>query len=280
MEILQLRYFFDSAVTENFAKTAEKYNVPTTSVSASVKRLENELGCKLFDRFSNKIMLNENGRRFKKSLNVVFGELDRAVESLTDTAIDNREIKVLVQAHRNRAMDCIIEYKLKHPNTKVKLIFDFDKTDFENYDIIIAKQNDALTNYEHFTLSDARVCIKASKSHPLIYKKLTMKELSNQKFVSMNEHSNMHKILVEACEKAGFSPNIVAYCNDIHCYSKCIASGIGIGLGREHLNGEKSAGILNVTDFNVRYKTCVFYKTENLYGTVESFVKFLKDKSI
>lgn len=280
MEILQLRYFFDSAVTENFAKTAEKYNVPTTSVSASIKRLENELGCKLFDRFSNKIILNENGRQFKSSLNVVFGELDRAVGNLTDASSDNREIKVLVQAHRSKTMDYIIEYKLKYPNTKVKLIFDFDKTDFENYDIIIAKKSDMLSQYKHFTLSNARVCIKASKNHPLMGKKLTLKELSEQKFVSMNEHSNMHKILVDACEKVGFTPNIVAYCNDIYCYSKCISSGIGIGLGREYSTAEKNKQVLNVTDFNIRYETCVYYKDENLYGKLESFVNFLKDKSL
>ena len=40
MELLQLRYFFESAKNENFAKTAEKYMVPASSVSASVKRLE------------------------------------------------------------------------------------------------------------------------------------------------------------------------------------------------------------------------------------------------
>ena len=42
MEMLQLRYFYESAQNESFAKTAEKYMVPTTSVSASVKRLEKE----------------------------------------------------------------------------------------------------------------------------------------------------------------------------------------------------------------------------------------------
>ena len=280
MEILQLRYFFDSAITENFAKTAEKYNVPTTSVSASVKRLENELGCKLFDRFSNKVMLNDNGRQLKKSLDVVFGELDRVVGSLTDTPSDNREIKVLVQANRSKTMDCIIEYKLKHPQTKVKLIFDFDKTDFESYDVIIAKHTEKLSHYEHFILSNARVCIKVCKNHPLLGKKITLKQLSNQNFVSMNEHSNMHKILIDACENAGFYPNIVAYCNDIHCYSKCISSGIGIGLGREYSNTQKPESILNVTDFNVRYETCVFYKKENVYGAVENFVKFLRDKAV
>ena len=40
MELLQLQYFYDTSKTENFAKTAEKYLVPPSSVSASVKRLD------------------------------------------------------------------------------------------------------------------------------------------------------------------------------------------------------------------------------------------------
>ena len=31
MELLQLRYFYESAKNENFAKTAEKYMVPASS---------------------------------------------------------------------------------------------------------------------------------------------------------------------------------------------------------------------------------------------------------
>ena len=43
MEILQLRYFFESAKNESFTKTAEKFMVPPSSVSASVRLLENSL---------------------------------------------------------------------------------------------------------------------------------------------------------------------------------------------------------------------------------------------
>ena len=71
MELLQLRYFFESARNESFAKTAEKYMVPAASVSASVKRLEKELGCQLFHRTSNRILLNDSGREFQKVLTVV-----------------------------------------------------------------------------------------------------------------------------------------------------------------------------------------------------------------
>lgn len=55
MEMLQLKYFLESAKSESFAKTAEKYMVPASSVSASVKCLEQELGCSLFDRSCNRI---------------------------------------------------------------------------------------------------------------------------------------------------------------------------------------------------------------------------------
>ena len=64
MEMLQLRYFYDSAMGESFSKTAQKYMVPVSSVSASVKRLEQELGTPLFDRTGNRVLLNEKGRQF------------------------------------------------------------------------------------------------------------------------------------------------------------------------------------------------------------------------
>ena len=83
MEILQLRYFFESAQHESFAKTAEKYMVPSSSVSASVRQLEKELDCKLFDRTSNRIILNNNGKKLKQTLNIVFSNLDKVAHELT-----------------------------------------------------------------------------------------------------------------------------------------------------------------------------------------------------
>ena len=64
MELLQLLYFCDAAETQNFSGTARKYNVPTTGISQSIKRLEKELGVLLFDRTSNGISLNKRGKDF------------------------------------------------------------------------------------------------------------------------------------------------------------------------------------------------------------------------
>lgn len=282
MEILQLRYFYESAKTENFARTAEKYLVPATSVSASVKRLEKELGCTLFHRSCNRIMLNDNGRRLQQSLQVIFDELDSAVDSLTSASTDTREIKILVQAMRREITDLIIEYKTRHPHMAFKTIFDFDETDFESYDIIIDEKAEKYHGYEKFDLFTTRIRLCASAKNPLCGKKLTLNQLRNQPFISIGENNSMHRIFINACKAAGFTPNIVVQTNDVQCNRKCVEAGVGIGLARDYpqLILPNTLKYLNVTDFNEEQTICSYYKKQSAYGNVRHFLKFLENKII
>lgn len=282
MEILQLKYFFESAKNESFAKTAEKYQVPATSVSASVKRLEAELGCELFHRSSNRIMLNDNGKRLQKSLHVVFDELEGAVYDLSSISTDTREIKMLVRAMRGTIIDYIIEYKTKHPHISFKTVFDFDETDFEKYDIIIDELNNNYPEYERINLYTTKLCLRVAANSPLCKKKLTLKQLSNQPFISIGENNGMHKILINACKKAGFTPDIVVQSNDIYCNKKCVEAGVGIGIGRENQSSQISENIkyLDVTDFNETQTICSYYRKQSAYGNVEHFLNFLKSKTL
>lgn len=280
MEILQLRYFFESAKTENFAKTAQKYMVPTTSVSASVKRLENEIGCKLFDRLSNRIILNDNGKKLQQSLCVIFNELDQTIDSLAAVAEDTREIKMLVRAMRSKITDYIIEYKTKHPHIAFRTVFDFSDNDIENYDIIIDDKSEKYIDYENFELCSMPIRLKASKLSSLCGRKLSLSQLSEQAFLSMGEESSMHQMLINACHRAGFSPDIVVQTNDVQCYRKCLEANVGIGIGRDDpAEYSPNTRFLDVTDFDVRQTVCGFYKKQTAYGNVEHFLRFIKSKS-
>ena len=125
-----------------------------------------------------------------------------------------------------------------------------------------------------------RIRLKVAYNSPLLGRKLTMKQLYNQSFVSLDEKSNMHKILISACKRAGFSPNIVAQINDIQCHEKMIASGIGIGLGREASLSSGTDGVeyLDVSDFDERYAVNVYYKKQSAYGNVKKFLDFLENQ--
>ncbi len=275
MELLQLRYFYESAQNESFAKTAEKHMVPTTSVSASIKRLEKELGCKLFDRTANRITLNQSGIRLQQSLCLAFAEIDGAVDALCAPDADTREIRMLVRAVRSNITERIITYNQKHPHIAFATSFDFNERDFEKYDIIIDKKCDTYPRMESFELCSIRLRFKAAAGHPLARKKHTLRELCNQKFISWGEQSNMHQILLDACHRAGFSPSIAVTTNDKACYDRLIAAGVGIGIARED-GGTADGTYLDVSDFDERYTVYAYYKSHAYYGNVKHFVDFLK----
>lgn len=278
MEILQLKYFFESAATESFAKTAKKYMVPTSSVSASVKRLEDELGCKLFDRESNKIRLNQKGIALQRSLCKIFATLDEAVEVISEKAEDKREIRMLVRAMRQVVTERIIEYNKRNPEIAFKTVFDLGEACFEEYDIIIDEKSDDYAEYEKFELANIKIRMKASKDSGLVGKRLKLNDLASESFISLGENSNMHKMLIRACADAGFTPNISVVSNDIYCHNRLIEAGMGIGLGRE--GAEDNVEFLDIADFEERYDVYAYYKKHSAYGNVSDFLKFLKEKRI
>lgn len=280
MELSQLQYFYESAKTENFAKTAEKHMVPTSSVSGSVRRLEKELGCQLFDRSSNRLTLNQNGKRLFQALQVAFDTVGEAIKDLTTSGQDDREIKMLVRAMRGNITDYVIEHNRIKPHIGFRINFDKAEQDFEQYDIIIDEKTDAYPTHERIELCHMRLRLTTSRESPLCNRKLTMKQLAQQPFISLGQSSNLHKVLVDACKRAGFSPNIAIFSNDMKYYEKLVESGIGIGIERNNANSlwQRNIAYLDVSDFQEESTVYAYYKRETAYGNVEQFLQFLSSK--
>ena len=282
MELLQLRYFYESAKNQNFSKTAALFAVPTTSVSASVKRLEQELGCQLFDRTSNRIYLNANGQRLQQTLSSVFRQIDGVVEELSTHKKDTRVVKILIKGMRRKITDLITEYNTMHSAVNFKTALNYDHN-HQAYDIIIDDEKDIYDGYDRIELFNMRLGLKCSSKSRLYGQKLLLSQLSDQPFILMDLESNMHRILEKACNRVGFSPNIIAVCNDIECYEKLIASGMGIGIARRE---KRSSGQLpqicdlDVADFKEQYTVYAYYSQSEYYGIIKDFVEFLKSKSI
>ena len=91
----------------------------------------------------------------------------------------------------------------------------------------------------------------------------------------MGENSNLHKILIKLCNKAGFSPNIVLQTNDTLCYGKSIQHGMGLALSRNAAKTDK-ATTLNVLDLVERQIIYVFYNKQKLFPALKRFLDFLQ----
>src|SRR5438132_11839785 len=98
MQIHQLRYFCAVARTGSFTRAAQHEHLAQPSLSQQVRKLEDELGTRLFDRLGRTVRRTQMGESF----------LPRADAILRQVGAAKREIQeVTATEHRKLVIDAI-----------------------------------------------------------------------------------------------------------------------------------------------------------------------------
>lgn len=279
MNLRQLQYFYDTALYENLAKTAEKYMVPASSVSASIKRLENELGFKLFDRTANKIILNSNGKILAEELHNAFDRLDTTIKHISSTDTKCPEIRILIKARPKWITELIVAYKAGKPNVNFIISNDYTAENITDFDLIIDEDSENYRNWHRFLLSIEIICIKAAADSRLVGKNLTFSHLKDLPFILPSKGNGMRRLYEETCKRYGFTPNIAIECNDRQCLQCYVQAGMGLTMGAYRAlqdNTQDQISALIVSDFHEAQSVYVFHKnfdTGNIH--LKDFCDFL-----
>ncbi len=267
MEMLQLKYFVESAKNENFSLTAKNNFVPTSSVSISIKRLEKELGCALFERKANKIKLNYNGEIFYTHINSALNLIESGKEKIScGNKKLPKEIKLLVKTERSLVNEKILAFKKENPYVALRLTHSFFEEDYDNYDIIIDEFSKKYINYNRKPIIREKLKIATSVLNPLSKKKLLLSDLKHSNFITMSNGSSLYRITKEECIKKGFNPKIVIESDDPFYIRKYIQENFGIAFYPEKSwQDGMSDGIcfLDVLDLDVS-RTTYAYLNENI----------------
>ena len=231
MELLQLKYFCDAAKTENFSKTAERFLVPTSDISQTVKRLESELGVELFDRRSNKITLNARGRAFYCRASVALEQLADARAELADSVAGvTGEIRLLVCANRRIVTRAIEIFGKRYPNVTF-IISHRAEGKRDGYDLIISDSVPSGEGYTEKLLITERFLLALRKDHPLAdADTIDPSELSRASFISMDKESSISRTAERICRDLGFEPKVTVRVDDPYYVRKYVSMGLGVAL--------------------------------------------------
>lgn len=122
--IKQLRAFAAVAREGSFTRAAAKLHVTQSTLTASIKILESEIGCRLFDRSTREVALTAQGEKFLPTTDRLLRELSEALEDLQDTAKGQRGFVVVAAAASfiNYVLSpAVVQLAKIHPNIRVRL---------------------------------------------------------------------------------------------------------------------------------------------------------------
>ncbi|MCD8082235.1 MAG: LysR family transcriptional regulator [Clostridiales bacterium] len=184
-----MQYFYTAAKEQHFTRAANKLNISQPTLSASISRLEDELGCQLFNRKGRQVLLNENGEILLKHAQTILQSYQDAVSELEALRRSNSNVLniacMTVQVHSKYLRN----FRKKHPEIKlfqkILLTDGFVSTlnDNEN-DFIIANILISNESLAYILLADDPLYLAVSRDHPISQKETySVDDLINEHFV-------------------------------------------------------------------------------------------------
>jgi len=134
--------FVAAARVGSFTRAARSLDLSPQAVAASIARLEESLGVRLFNRTTRSIALTEEGSVFLQHAQMGLATLDDAVQALRDrTGAPSGLVRVTTGAAfaRRYLLRLLPEFSKRYPDVRLDLSFDDRKVDIvrEGYDVAI-----------------------------------------------------------------------------------------------------------------------------------------------
>lgn len=260
MELLQLKYFCDAAQTENFSLTARKFRVPTSNISQTIKRLEQELGTELFSRRKNHIYLNEQGRIFYQGVKGALDRLEDTRLQLQDAGREvTGEIRILALTNRRIITKTVRRFRESYPAVSFVLSHSHTAKESE-FDIIIADSDHHAEGFRGRELLVEDILLALWPEHPLAGEaNIRLSRLQNERFITMSAGSSFRAITDDVCREAGFVPKIAIETDDPYYVRRYVEMGMGVAFVPSLTwKGQISEGIVLKELHTARRTTCIF----------------------
>ncbi len=123
MELYLLRYFLSLVETGSFTRAAQTCLITQPTLSAGIKRLEEQLGVSLFVRSNKRVFLTTAGSRFLPRAKAILHEVNMASAEIAETAQGNvLRLGVLQTLPAARVAGLLGAFTLRRPDIRFDLV--------------------------------------------------------------------------------------------------------------------------------------------------------------
>lgn len=241
IELRHLRYFLAVAETLHFSKAAERLGIAQPPLSQQIKRLEQLLGHRLFDRTTRGVKLTLAGQLLAERAR---GTLEKIQDDLAQVRRLGRgeegtltvgyagsvmftELPAAIERYRRRYPK--VELRLRELSTAPQIAALLNGT----IDLGFLRDGDPTEGIHITTVLQERYVAVLPRGHVLARKRsLRVRDLAAEPFILFARRMGPLAFdrTVACCEKNGFRPNIVQDAPQWPTLVRLVAAGLGVSL--------------------------------------------------
>lgn len=242
IETRLLRQFVVVAEELHFHRAAERLHMAQPPLSQAIRKLEEEVGVRLFERTNRNVALTVAGASFLETARRLIAQLDDGVEQARRMAagIEGRLVVTFIDTAHYAALPPFLRaFRARHPRIELTLR---EATTAEQVAALEAGEADIgflrQPGSSRHRLTLEVVCREAilvalPDDHPRASARaVRLADLASEAFIATPrlEGPGLHDQFIALCRVAGFSPRIVQEARQMQTAAGLVAGGLGVAL--------------------------------------------------
>ncbi len=290
MEIRQLEYVVAVAKYKNFTQAAKAIHLSQSSLSQQIKKLEEELGVKIFERNTRNVKTTPIGAEFINHALRILSEVNQAHSRIKEYLTTDRgqiKIGIMPVISYYQLTQQIAQFQKSYPGIKLH----FTEAECARlHDMVLNSEVDAafLSEIEPeprlrmIRLINDKLYLVTSSLHPLATREsVSLADLAYENLIVPTSDSGLYKNLMDACRKVNFTPKIYYQCSQVETILDFVRNGLGITLLAKTVASHfsnRDLVIIPVVPAIPRRISLAFINKEELSPVLSVFVRFFQNK--
>lgn len=289
MNIKSLAYFIEVAKEKSFTKASKNLFVCQSALSKSIKNFEFELDITLIDRTSKEFKLTPEGEIFYENGLIALKHINEQLSMLLDSvSLEKGKINVGVPPVISTIYftSIIQQFRAAYPSIELNVIEAGantvkSKVESGQIDIGVVILPFSSENFDVTKIFEAEIVAVVNKVHHLAqHNEISLIDIKNEPFISLNETYMLHDIIMLKCSEAGFTPNTIYKSSQWDFIAELVALNQGITilpkpiLSKFHSKNIKTLKIKDGFPWDIAF---VVRKDKYISKAIKLFIDFTKE---
>jgi DNA-binding transcriptional LysR family regulator len=239
MELRQLSYFVTVAHERSFTRAAARLYVAQPGVSQQIRRLEEELGARLFDRSGKQPRLTAAGEALLPHARDALAASDAgraALAALVGVVTGRVQIGTIPGIPNVDVPSLLSTFHIAYPRVEITLaegqpVSLIEGLRHDDYDAVIVglSSPDPPDGLSVEVISAEPLVLVTNPKHPLAPRvTVSIPELRSETFVTLTRGSALRRGVEQACDAAGFAAHIALETTDVRLLCELVGEGLGV----------------------------------------------------